>query len=100
MVRVTLKVVTRELPEGDSADCLGTGLTGILKKRTWKSERSVESINRGTFLQVLMGKKGCCIYGYSDGGRGEVSETAWKFEEFGSGLGLVTGPVLGNNRNI
>lgn len=29
-----------------------------------------------------------------------MSETAWKFEEFGSGLGLVTGPVLGNDRNI
>lgn len=66
MARVTLKVVTRELPEGDSADCLGTALTRILKKRTWKSKRSVESINRGTFLQVLVGRKGCCIYGYSE----------------------------------
>lgn len=32
MARVILKVVARELPEGNSADCLGTGLTGILKK--------------------------------------------------------------------
>lgn len=58
MTRVILKVVASEFSEGNSSNCLGMGLTGILKKGTWKAQ----SMYRGTFLQVLMGIKGGFTY--------------------------------------